>query len=342
MRQARQPTEVERAELERMVQQAVGRVAIRAQMVLLSVRGFSVPEIAHIQDVSDVTVYQWLDRFDAEGPDGLYDRPRSGRPREVDEAVEESIEETMAEPPTEQGYNFTFWTVPLLTEHLRQTLGKTFCPETVRSTLHALGFRWCRPRWAARGGDPQEAERMWAIWEAVQEASEEALILLQDETIFKQLPPLRAMWTKKGQQVRVPTPPGNDSICLYGVLELNSGDSFYAFFEKGRSDFTIAYLEQLLEHYPQRPILLIWDQASFHTSRMVEDWLDAHPRITVMLLPSRAPQLNPIEQVWKHLKDRTAANLTRSLEGIQDAVEKFFEQHHPIDLLRMAGLATNS
>jgi transposase len=58
----------------------------------------------------------------------------------------ETKEKTMSEPPTEEGYNFSCWTVPLLTEHLQQTLGKTFCGETIRIALHSLGFRWRRPR----------------------------------------------------------------------------------------------------------------------------------------------------------------------------------------------------
>ena len=83
MRVVREPTSEEQVELERMMRQEVGRVALRAQMVLLSARGYSVPEISVIQGVSDVTVYSWLERFDAEGPAGLYDRPRPGRPPEI-------------------------------------------------------------------------------------------------------------------------------------------------------------------------------------------------------------------------------------------------------------------
>jgi transposase len=341
MRFARQPTEQEYEELERMTQQEVGRVALRAQMILLSAREFTAPEIADIQSTSDVSVYKWLDRFDDEGPQGLYDRPRSGRPPKVDEETEQVIEETMSEPPTEEGYNFTCWTVPLLTEHLQQTLHKAFCAETIRNALHALGFRWRRPRWAVMREDPQEAELMWAIWEAVASATSDTLIFIEDETILKLLPPLRRMWMRKGQQVKVPTPGQNDDICLYGVIELDSGNTFHAFHDKGRSDYTIAYLQQLLDRYPQQPILLIWDQASYHTSNAVEEWLADHPRITTMELPKYAPELNPVEHIWRQLKDRVAANLTRSLESIEDACDCFFQQHRPDEMLKMAGLTVH-
>ena len=338
MRNIGQLRAAEKEELERMTQQEVGRVALRAQMTLLSARGFSVPDIANIQSTSDVTLYKWLDRFEAEGPGGLYDRPREGRPPKVDEHIEEVVEESLAQPPTEQNYNRTYWTVPLLVEHLKRTVEESFCAETIRSLLHRLGFRWRRPRWAVMRDDPQEAERMWAIAQAILTAEAETVVLIEDETIFRSLPPLRKMWMKLGQQVRIPTPFQNEDTCLYGALELDEGECVYAFHDKAESKNTIAYLEQLLAHYPHRPILLIWDQANFHTSNLVDEWLADHPRITTMLLPKYAPDLNPLEDIWQVLKDRVAANLTRSIEAIEAACVRFFDEHQPADLLRMASL----
>lgn len=342
MRYVRQPVEQEWLELERMIQQEVGRVALRAQIVLLSARRFTVPDITEIQQTSEVTVYKWLDRFETEGPAGLYDRQRRGRPPKVDQLTEQEIEEVVSEPPTEQGYNFSHWTIPLLGRHLEQTLDQLLCHETIRLTLQRLGFRWRRPRWSVQRDDPQTAQRMGAIAQAVFRVSKESLILLEDETILKTLPPLRRMWMRRGQQLRIPTPIQNDDLYLYGVLNLNSGQTCHAFYDKGNSQATIAYLEQLLDHYPEQPILLIWDQARYHTSHMVQEWLAAHPRLTTMLLPKYAAELNPIESIWRQLKNQVAANLTRSLDAIRAACDRFFEQHLPADLLRMAGLLANS
>ena len=186
--------------------------------------------------------------------------------------------------------------------------------------------------------DPEAAARMWAIHEAVQAASPDTLIFVQDETLVRLLPPLRQMWMRKGEQVRVPTPSHNADVCLYGVLELNSGDTFHAFHDKGRSDYTIRYLEQLQARYPEQPILLIWDQASYHTSQAVTTWLAQQTQITVLLLPKYAAELNPIESIWRQLKKQVAANLTRSLTAIKKAIDRFFRERQPIELLRMAGL----
>jgi transposase len=226
----------------------------------------------------------------------------------------------------------------LLVEHLKRTVEANFCAETIRSLLHRLGFRWRRPRWAVMRDDPQKAERMWAIARAILSAATGTVVLIEDETIFRSLPPLRRMWMRLGQQVRIPTPFQNHDTCLYGALALDSGACVYAFHDKAKSENTIAYLEQLLAHYPDQPILLIWDQATFHTSQLVEAWLADQPRLTTMLLPKYAPDLNPIEDVWQVLKDRVAANLTRSIKAIQAACDRFFDEQRPVDLLRMAGL----
>ncbi|RIK53351.1 MAG: hypothetical protein DCC57_08445 [Chloroflexi bacterium] len=75
--------QTEEAELRRMTRQEVGRVSQRAQMILLSAQRHTIPEIATIFAVSRATVRYWIERFEAHGPAGLYDRQRGGRPRKL-------------------------------------------------------------------------------------------------------------------------------------------------------------------------------------------------------------------------------------------------------------------
>ena len=81
-RTIREPSEDERSELKRIKREEIGRVAMRAHMMLLSDRGLSAFDIADLHDVTHPTVYKWMDRFDEEGPEGLFDRDREGRPLE--------------------------------------------------------------------------------------------------------------------------------------------------------------------------------------------------------------------------------------------------------------------
>jgi Helix-turn-helix domain len=78
---ARQPTDAERLELQRMTRQAVGRVSQRAQMLLLSIQHRTVPELAALFAMRRATGRFWIRRFNAHGPAGVSDARRRGRPR---------------------------------------------------------------------------------------------------------------------------------------------------------------------------------------------------------------------------------------------------------------------
>ena len=335
----RTPTQQEHHELQRMTQQEIGRIAERARMILLSGRGFTVQRIMAVFEVVDETLYKWFDRFDAEGPQGLYDRDRSGRPPEIDDEAQAEIERLLERSPLEEGYDFTTWTTPLLRSHLRARMGIEVSEATVRRTLHRLEFVWRRPRWQIDYQDPRYEERMAAIETALIEAQTSDLtVLFEDETDLRRLPPLRAMWMRRGEQACVKVPASNDKFALYGVLNPLTGETFSAAYPKGKSEYTEAFLERVLAQF-EGSVLLIWDHASWHTSQMVEKVVSAYERLGVLLLPKRAPQENPMEDLWRHLKQIVAANLERDLEVLKAACHAFFEQLTNRDALRMAGLA---
>lgn len=341
LRFVRTPTDEEHDELQRMTQHEVGRVAERARMVLLSARRYAVPDLCEIFEMTDDTLYKWFDRFDEEGPEGLFDLSRSGRPPELDDEAEREIERLLERSPVDEGYDFTTWTVPLLNEHLKRRLGLEVSDETVRRALRRLEFVWRRPRWAIEAEDPRYAERMETIRAALEQAQDREggpRVLFEDETTFRRLPPLRSMWMRRGEQTRVEVPCSNGKFALYGVLDPLTGQTFMAPYPKSKSCYTEAFLDRLMEEV-QGKVLLIWDQASWHTSQAVEAVIERYERLEVLLLPKRAPEENPIEDLWRHLKQIVAANLERSLEALKAAIERFFACRSETDILRMTGLA---
>ena len=70
----------QRQELRLRARCEVGRVSERIHFVLLSDRGHNPPQIADLFGYCEATVRDWLKRYLAEGVEGLYDEPRSGRP----------------------------------------------------------------------------------------------------------------------------------------------------------------------------------------------------------------------------------------------------------------------
>ena len=130
---------------------------------------------------------------------GAGDHPRSTTRRRAE------LERVLEASPLDEGYDFTTWTVPLLSSHLKQRMGLDVSDDTVRRALGRLEFVWRRPRWYVESEDPEYDVRMGAIEAVLEEAeSSDVRVLFEDETDVRRLPPLRQMWMRRGEQARVP------------------------------------------------------------------------------------------------------------------------------------------
>ena len=339
---ARQASAEEFQELQRMRRQEIGRVSERAHMVLLSLEGRGVPELAQLFGLCWASVRFWIKRFNREGPPGLYDHPRSGRPRKAGDGVKSTLSQLLGDDPQREGYLATFWTVAMLVVVIAQKLSVRLSPSTLRSTLHQLGLRWGRPRLAMpQKTDPEKAAKQWHMARAVVEAPPETVILYADESRLQLLPLLRAMWYWVGQQIRVPTPGNNVTHMIFGALDIRTGHWTYLIRDHMRKEDFIAFLEHLLSLYPE-PIILIVDNYSSHTAHVVRDWLVSHPRLRLFYLPTYCSHLNPVENIWLQLKNKLAANrLYASMKLLLDTVDSFFGEMSPEKALLWAGIQTD-
>jgi hypothetical protein len=101
-----------------------------------------------------------------------------------------------------------------------------------------------------------------------------------------------------------------------------------------RKGFTETGYARLLDAAHQQlggPIVLVWDNLNTHTSRAMQELIAARLWLTVYQLPAYAPELNPVEAVWSHLK-RSLANLAkRNLGQLASLIKTRLKrmQHRP-------------
>lgn len=77
----------------------------------------------------------------------------------------------------------------------------------------------------------------------------------------------------------------------------------------------VAFLEQLALNFSGRHVFVIWDGLGTHRSKKVQAWISKHRRLELLNLPPYAPELNPIEYGWGHVKSHQLANLTTESEA---------------------------
>jgi transposase len=78
--------------------------------------------------------------------------------------------------------------------------------------------------------------------------------------------------------------------------------------EQMNAGVSIQHLEQFLARYPDRPLVLFWDRATWHKGKRVQQFLEAHPRLEIVYFPVGTPELNPQEHVWKATRHAVSHN----------------------------------
>lgn len=117
----------------------------------------------------------------------------------------------------------------------------------------------------------------------------------------------------------------------FGGLDALTGEVFIQPATTANSTTTIAYLEALLEHYEGRKVWVIWDNASYHRSEEIKQYLqqingplpESEWPLTLIALAPNAPEQNPIEHVWGYGKAQIRKQA--GLDSFQAVKEHFRE-----------------
>lgn len=103
-----------------------------------------------------------------------------------------------------------------------------------------------------------------------------------------------------------------------------------------KSPDVVRFLRHLLRHIPGK-LLVLWDGAPIHRSKVVKDFLaqGAAARIHLERLPPYAPELNPDEGVWNYLKrvelkNLSCPNLPHLVRELRQAKERLRNKTHII------------
>ena len=128
-------------------------------------------------------------------------------------------------------------------------------------------------------------------------------IVWVDESGFYLLPARVRTYAPQGQTPVLRVPLTRDHLSAISAITA-TGKLFLTVQQRAfRGPDVVRFLRHLLAHLPGR-LLVIWDGSPIHRARVVKDFLAAGAarRLHLERLPAYAPDLNPDEGVWRHLK----------------------------------------
>lgn len=145
------------------------------------------------------------------------------------------------------------------------------------------------------------------------------MILMLDEVIITETPPLYRCYGRHGQQVRVPIMGQRDKHVLHGAINIVSGDAVLLNTTEWVAESHQAFLRLVRAHWRGWHLILFEDLGSPHAAEVSID-LAKRLDIEFRLLPRVHPELNAMDHLWRSVKWRGVAN--RSTISIDDSADK--------------------
>jgi transposase len=274
------------------------------------------------------TIYKWLNAAlqPGLGIRALRSTKATGRPRTLTPRQEGQVFRWInGRDPRQYGLDFGLWTRAVVAELVEKKFGAKLGLTAVGELLARLGLTPQKPLQRAYQRDPDAIEK----WQretfpaiAKQAKAEGAEIFFWDESGFRADTVHGKTWGVRGQTPVVQRPGQRQSISAASAVNSN-GAFWFCTYEGGlNAELFIELLDKMME-YRRKPIHLVLDSLPAHKTALVKKFVaSSKGRLTLHFLPGYAPDLNPDELVWSHVKRTgTARRPLQKGEKLRDKIE---------------------
>lgn len=301
---------------------------------------------------SRTTIYKWITAASQPGigMKALHARPVTGRPRSLTPQQEKQVFRWVnGKDPRQYGLDFGLWTRRVVADLIERKFAIRLGVTAVGELLAELGLTPQKPLQRAYQRDPEAIEK-WQrevfpriAREAREARGEEAPaagsgssatpretwtperrgeVYFWDESGFRADAVHGKTWGVKGQTPVVERPGQRQSISAASAV--NSKGAFWYCTYQGSltAELFVALLKKMMRHR-SKPVHLVVDGLPAHKTVLVRDYVaSTNGLVTLHVLPGYAPELNPDELVWSHMK-RTGVARTplRKGERLSDKIE---------------------
>ncbi len=321
----------------------------RLKIIDLSSRGYDVPILADMFDLSTVTVRDYLKRYNTGGLSKLAPDYGIGRTLKLNWDKEQWLD-LLNQAPSEFEKLDTGaqnWTQDLLETYLTQYHQLDLSQSTISKVLKKVGVNWRRAKLTVTSPDPLyrvKRQRLDTLKRKAQQgdlnsyhaihppsvsSSQRAYLAFFDSTDLHWCPDVGTGYTNQGTQIKIGSPGYNNPwYALFGSLIFPSGEGLYTVHQRKRHQEVAAHLEILIDTDPNAFWFVVLDNASAHTTPQLDPFWQQHQhRLEPVFLPSYSPNLNLIERLWRFMQGQVTRNhFYDSLTALTEIVVNWFDR----------------
>jgi transposase len=284
------------------------KISHRAHVILLYLKGKVVREISEVTFKKESTISRWITSYKKNGTGsifpGYYQNQNAAKlTREQKEEVKDLLNENPL--PTK------FWTLGNLKRYISARFDIEYqSRQSYYGLLTFCNYSYKLPSlFNIRRDDDFVEERIKEIRDEIEPYlnNPNYLIFTSDETRLEWNTLLRRAWLRKGEKTVIKERRERKYQNFIGFLNLASGEDLLYRLDWQDQENIIPVLTHLTNKYPNKQIIIIWDNAGFHRGSKIRALLDKGKplqNIRLIWLPPYAPDTNPQELVWRYAKDQ--------------------------------------
>ncbi len=271
----------------------------RCKALLLSYYGMKVGKIAKQLEVGKRAIYNWMNRWQSDGIDGLKILPGRGMKPKLsitDNTVIELIKKKVKKNAR---------SLRQLCAQLTEELDFKVTRDMLRKFLKRLGYTWKRFRKSLKGKQNKEEyeAKLVEIKQLIEDYKAEHIdLFFADESGFNMEGYIPYGWQPKNEYIHI-TPSKNRRINVFGIMSLDQKLEPYCFNNSLDSQCVIACINDFCKKIEKKTVIVI-DNAPIDTSyefkAQIKKWEEKN--LFIFFLPTYSPHLNPIEILWRMIK----------------------------------------
>ncbi|MGE8131960.1 IS630 family transposase [Methylobacterium sp. NPDC080182] len=296
--------------------------------------GGSRSDAAALGGVGLQTVRDWVVAFNAQGPDGLIDRKAPGARPRLNVEQREALRALVEQGPMPAAHGVVRWRLVDLAQILFEDHSVSVSEQTLSRVLRGMGYRKlsARPRHHAQDPDAIPAfkkffpARLAQIAQAV--GGKPIEVWFSDEARVGQKNTITRRWTRRGTRPSAPKDQRTASAYIFGAICPAKGTGAGLVMPRCTTEAMSLHLAEIARTVaPGAHAVLLLDQAGWHMTKK----LAVPANITLLPLPSRSPELNPVENLWQFMRDNWLGNrvfksYTDILDHCCDAWRRLIDQ----------------
>ncbi|MBV8314892.1 MAG: IS630 family transposase [Planctomycetaceae bacterium] len=295
--------------------------------------GWKQRQIAVALDVTEGAVSRWVATARCECPAALRARPHLGPAAKLEPDQLRLIPDFLSHGAEAYDFRGEVWTCSRVAKVIEEEFGVSYHKGHVARLLKELRGTPQLPIARAIQRDEQEIEQ-WrvAVWPRLKDEAhrERRALVFVDESGFYLLPGKVRTYAPEGHTPVLHEWQTRDHLSVMGGVT-PTGKIYTLMRQESLNGLhTIEFLKHLIRHIGPR-LWVIWDGSPIHRRKEVKQFLASAigHGVRVERLPPYAPDLNPVEGAWQHLKHVEMRNLV-----CLDLEELHLELHLAVGRLR--------